>query len=85
MPIGLRKPSPEPLEIPIYPVLAAGTGLWALAGIALVFARDWLSEHDASWWPWACATGVVIGVLACIVGRRHDRRMADHSNSSQLS
>ena len=61
----------EPLSVPSRPIIAAGTGLWALALLATLVVPT-LHTGDRSWWPWTCVTGIVLGGIAWwYVGRGH--------------
>jgi hypothetical protein len=67
-----RRPDPPPLETDDVRIIAGGTGLWALACIALVIAR--LAGADVhTWWIAMCACGAVLG----LVGIRYCQRRRD--------
>jgi len=70
------RPTPEPLDVDAVQVVTVGTILWAVAGIVLlVFARDWLAEHDRTWWLWTCAAGAGLGVPGVLYCRRRRNRL----------
>lgn len=72
MPTTPRRPDPEPLQTDDRPVVLVGIGLWAVAFVVLaVFFRDDLSRHDATWWLWACAIGVGLGLYGLRYASRH--------------
>lgn len=51
-----------------------GTALWAVAFVVLVvFFRHQLSDHDATWWLWACLVGVGLGLYGLRFVSRRDR------------
>ncbi|MDQ1694898.1 MAG: hypothetical protein QOJ03_251 [Frankiaceae bacterium] len=75
MPKVPRRPDPEPLETDDRPVVVVGMVLWALAFVVLVvFFRDDLRRHDASWWLWACVIGVALGLYGLRFTSRRQRR-----------
>lgn len=61
------------------PFAAAGILLWAVAGLVLLFFRDWLARHHHTGWLWTCLAGVLCGFvgLGTMIrrdSRRHQRR-----------
>lgn len=54
--------NPEPLPVNPFPPIAIGTGLWALAAIALFIVRPTLIQHGAGWWFWVAVSGVALGL-----------------------
>jgi hypothetical protein len=53
-----------------------GTGLWALALVALV-ALDLFGVYRAGSWIWVCAVGVVLGTAGVIYSRHSWRARRD--------
>ena len=44
--------------------MIVGTVAWFVALLVLVSAfQGTLAAHDATWWIWVCAAGVVIGLI----------------------
>jgi membrane protein DedA with SNARE-associated domain len=69
--------SPDPAAPPRDEFVAAvaGTILWAVALVVLaVFFRSDLQRHDASWWLWTCALGVLMGLYGIRYALRRRRR-----------
>jgi hypothetical protein len=62
MPKTPRRPDPEPLETDDRPV------------VLVVFFRDDLRRHDATWWLWACVIGVALGLYGLRVAIRRNSR-----------
>jgi len=58
----------RPLDPPMLPFTAAGTGLWAVAGVALVIAGGPAS------WQWTCLAGFLLGLAGLPLMAVHDRR-----------
>ena len=63
-----RRPDPPPLEIDDVAVVAAGTGLWAVALVVLLGLEAVRGVPDG-WWQ-MCAAGAALGLL----GVRYCRR-----------
>ncbi len=53
-------PDPEPIETNDTAAVAIGTGLWAIALVALLIFRP---APENTWWIWTCATGVGFGLF----------------------
>ncbi|TXK34090.1 DUF2530 domain-containing protein [Nonomuraea sp. C10] len=51
-------PDPEPIETNDTATIAVGTGLWAIALVALLIFPP---APENSWWVWTCLTGVGFG------------------------
>lgn len=70
-----HRPTPEPLDVDAVRVVTAGTVLWAVAGLVLLaFGRDWLADHDRTWWLWTCLAGFGLGLFGVwFCRRRRDR------------
>jgi hypothetical protein len=59
----VRRPTPEPLETNEVAIAVTGTVAWAVALVVLaVFFRSDLQRHHATWWLWACALGIGLGL-----------------------
>lgn len=54
------------------PFAVGGTAAWAVAGLVLLFWRDWLAEHGHTDWLWICLAGFLLGLLGVAVMLRHD-------------
>ena len=76
MPKAPRKPDPPPLETDDRPLVIVGMVLWAVAFVVLVvFFRDDLRRHHASYWIWSCLIGIGLGLYALrFVSRRQRNR-----------
>jgi hypothetical protein len=50
-----------------------GLALWVVALVVLLlFFRDELRAHDATWWLWTCVVGIALGLYGLrFVSRRH--------------
>lgn len=76
MPKPPRRPDPPPLDTDDRPLVVAGMVLWAVAFVVLVvFFRDDLHRHHASYWIWSCLIGIGLGLYALrFVSRRQRNR-----------
>jgi drug/metabolite transporter (DMT)-like permease len=76
MPKAPRRPDPPPLDTDDRPLVVAGMVLWAVAFVVLVvFFRDDLHRHHASYWIWSCLIGLGLGLYALrFVSRRQRNR-----------
>jgi hypothetical protein len=75
MPKTARRPDPEPLETDDRPIVIAGLVLWVVAFVVLVvFFRDDLRRHHATWWLWSCGIGVALGLYGLRFAARRNRR-----------
>jgi membrane protein DedA with SNARE-associated domain len=76
MPKAPRRPDPPPLETDDRPLVVAGMVLWAVAFVVLVvFFRDDLRRHHATYWIWSCLIGIGLGIYALrFVSRRQRNR-----------
>lgn len=61
-PLGASAPV-DPPHVPARSIAVVGTGLWLLA-LVLSLAVPALHTGERSWWPWACVTGIGLGVFA---------------------
>ena len=57
-------------------VLAVGIALWAVA-LVVTLAVPALHSGERHWWPWACVTGLSLGLLGAIYLRRGRGNAAD--------
>jgi Protein of unknown function (DUF2530) len=58
-----RRPTPEPLETNEVAIAIGGSIAWAIGfAVLAVFFRGDLQRHHATWWLWACALGVGLGL-----------------------
>lgn len=73
------KPVVEPLEVPMTPFAVVGTALWGVAGLLLLFVRDWLEDTGRTWWLWTCLSGVVAGLVGIYLMARRDARRSRSS------
>jgi hypothetical protein len=73
MPQQPRRPDPEPVEVNETRIVAVGLALWVVALVVLLlFFRDELRAHDATWWLWTCVVGIALGLYGLrFVSRRH--------------
>ena len=76
MPKTPRRPDPPPLETDDRPLVVVGMLIWVIAFVVLVvFFRDDLRRHHASFWLWSCWIGVALGLYALrFVSRRQRNR-----------
>ena len=62
MPKTPRRPDPPPLETDDRTVVFVGIALWVVAFVVLVvFFRDDLRRHHATFWLWTCLIGIALG------------------------
>lgn len=55
---------PKPLDVDGVNAMIVGTVAWFIALLLLVtIFRGALATHDATWWIWVCAAGVIIGLI----------------------
>ena len=64
----------KPLDVDGVNAAIAGTVLFAIGFVVLLFMRPQLAEQGASWWLWVCAAGAVMGLVA--IGYTTRRRAA---------
>ncbi len=50
-------------------IAVVGTALWAIA-LLVTLVVPALHDGERSWWPWACVTGIALGVFAFTYVRR---------------
>jgi hypothetical protein len=52
----------RPMRVSTRRVVEVGTAVWALVLAALLLVPDW-HAGERSWWPWACVSGLVLGLI----------------------
>ena len=50
-------------------IVLVGSAVWALALLLVLLVPSWHSG-DRGWWPWACVSGLVLGLLGWAYLRR---------------
>ena len=69
------QPPPPPLETDPVRVAMIGTAIWAVTAAALtIWCRDWLTDHDRTWWLGVAYSGVAIGIVGILFCRRRAKR-----------
>ena len=63
--------TPPPVRVDTRRILAAGTGLWFVAFVALLPFYGWLGDHGHRVWLWTCLAGWVLGLLGLTISSRH--------------
>ena len=64
------RPSPPPLQVDTARVVLAGTALWAIALVVLLFLGDDVDRV----WTWTCVAGVVLPFLGLALMRSQGQR-----------
>ncbi|MCZ2803998.1 DUF2530 domain-containing protein [Modestobacter sp. VKM Ac-2983] len=64
------RPSPPPLQVDTVRVVLAGTALWAIALVVLLFLGDRVDPV----WTWTCVAGVVLPGLGLLIMRWQGQR-----------
>ena len=59
---GDRPPELQPLAVDTVRIVLAGTAVFALALLVTLVVPS-LHNGDRDWWPWACVSGVGLGLL----------------------
>lgn len=59
----------DPPHVPTLAIALVGTAAWTLALVATLLIPA-LHTGERSWWPWACVTGIALGVFAWWYVRR---------------
>ncbi len=54
------------------PFALVGMAVWAVAGLVLLLARDWLERHGHTNWLWICLAGFLLGLPGLAIMLRHD-------------
>jgi hypothetical protein len=52
----------EAMHVPTRKIILVGLVVWAVALVLTLVVPAW-HTGDRSWWPWACVTGLVLGVI----------------------
>lgn len=50
-----------PAQVDTARIVVAGTAIWAVA-LVVTLVVPALRTGERSWWPWTCATGVLLGL-----------------------
>ncbi|WP_205859457.1 DUF2530 domain-containing protein [Phycicoccus flavus] len=59
----------DPPVVPTRTIALVGTALWVLA-LAVTLVVPALHTGERDWWPWACVSGIALGVFAWWYVRR---------------
>ncbi len=51
-----------PMRVDTVRIIVAGTAAWAVA-LVVTLAVPALRTGSRGWWPWACASGVLLGLI----------------------
>ncbi|MDP3973118.1 MAG: DUF2530 domain-containing protein [Candidatus Nanopelagicales bacterium] len=74
----------KPLDVDAVNATIVGTVAWFVALLVLViFFRQTLAEHNATWWIWVCVAGTGLGLIGLpyVIRRRAVyRRHATHAD-----
>jgi hypothetical protein len=62
-------PQYPPLPVKTATVIKVGMFAWAIA-LAVTLAVPDLHTGERSWWPWACVSGLVLGLIGYVYVRR---------------
>lgn len=54
----------EPLQLTGFTTATFGTWVWAAALVATTLGHSWLAQRGHGDWPWICAGGVALGLIA---------------------
>jgi len=66
----VRRPAlTQPVAVDTSRIVLAGLGCWAVA-LVVVLAVPSLHTGPRDWWPWACVSGFVLGLLGLAYVRR---------------
>ncbi|KQM82898.1 DUF2530 domain-containing protein [Agromyces sp. Leaf222] len=76
LPEAERRPDPAPARADARKAVLAGTALWLVALVVCLLLRDALASSGLGWLIWACAVGVLIGVVSLAVVQAIRRRRA---------
>jgi hypothetical protein len=62
-------PEIQPLAVDTVRIVVAGTGLFAAALVVTLLVPA-LHVGERDWWPWACVSGLVLGLIGLLyIGR----------------
>lgn len=64
-------PQLEPVRDDGVRAIQIGLGLWVVAALALLVARDELADRGAQWWVAVCGAGVLAGLVQLVIFTRH--------------
>jgi len=64
----------DPLDPPMVPFILGGTAVWAVLGLTLLLAHDWVQRHGHQSWLGICLAGFLLGLLGTAMMLRHDAR-----------
>jgi hypothetical protein len=70
--VSNQEQQPRPLDPPMLPFAIGGMLVWAVAGLVLLLAREWLDRHGHTNWLWICLAGFLLGLPGLAVMLRHD-------------
>jgi hypothetical protein len=65
LPVAARaaaRPALTPARIDTAPIVVAGIGCWSVALVVTLLVPA-LHSGERGWWPWACVSGLVLGLL----------------------
>lgn len=62
---------PPAVQINARRIVAAGTGVFFVAFVALLPFYGWLGRHDHRIWLWTCLAGAILGLIGYSIMRRH--------------
>ncbi len=77
-----RRPDPAPARADARKAVLAGTVSWLVALVVTLVFRAQLEAADLGWLVWACATGVVLGLVGLVVVQVIRRRIARQETGS---
>lgn len=63
-------PHLEPVRDDGVRAVQVGLGLWLVAGLVLIAARDELAAHGTQWWLGVCAAGLLAGLVQLAIFSR---------------
>jgi hypothetical protein len=62
---GPALPEIQPLAVDTVRIVLAGTALFGAALVVTLLVPSWHSG-DRDWWPWACVSGVALGLVGLL-------------------
>ena len=68
----------QPVAVPMTRIVEIGLVVWAVALVVCLVVPA-LREGSRSWWPWCCATGIVLGLIGLAYLRRGRGNAAEAS------
>ncbi len=75
-------PHLEPVRDDGVRAIQVGLGLWVVAGLGLLVARDELADRGTQWWLAVCAAGFVAGLVHLAIFSR--RRQVIRAREAQV-